>query len=133
MFHRLTLFVMGGLMLLSSLCTYAQEYQGTEAARLIPGSEWVRMNPINNALQFIKLAPETTVRVGEHENWIENILGFRGDDQLEMYREETDKLGYFHLYTTYAKELSEPLRHYNLSYSTTDGLAEAIVEYYLNQ
>ncbi|MCB0688150.1 MAG: hydroxymethylbilane synthase, partial [Saprospiraceae bacterium] len=46
---------------------------------------------------------------------------------------ETDKLGYFHLYTTYAKELSEPLRHYNLSYSTTDGLAEAIVEYYLNQ
>lgn len=44
---------------------------------------------------------------------------------------ELDQMGYYHVYTAYASDLDKPLRHYNLSYSTTDGLAEAIVNHYI--
>lgn len=45
---------------------------------------------------------------------------------------EIDKMGYYHVYTAYAEQLDRPLRHFNLSYSTIDGLAEAIVEHFTN-
>ncbi|NND35312.1 MAG: hydroxymethylbilane synthase [Saprospiraceae bacterium] len=44
---------------------------------------------------------------------------------------EQDKMGYYHVWSAYAASLSEPLRHFNLSYTTADGLAEAVVENYL--
>lgn len=43
-----------------------------------------------------------------------------------------DTLGNFHVWTAYAPSLSEPLRHFKLSYSTTEGLAEAVVKHYLS-
>jgi hydroxymethylbilane synthase len=44
---------------------------------------------------------------------------------------ECDNMGYFHAWTAYASDLNEPLRHFSLSYSTVDGLAEAIVDHYM--
>ena len=46
---------------------------------------------------------------------------------------EVDNMGYYHVYSAYAENLDKPLQHYNLSYSTTEGLAEAIVEHYTNR
>jgi hydroxymethylbilane synthase len=43
-----------------------------------------------------------------------------------------DALGNFHVWTAYAPSLSEPIKHFKLSYSTTEGLAEAVVKHYLS-
>ncbi len=48
---------------------------------------------------------------------------------LGAYCEE-DALGYYHLYSTFATTPSEPLLRVNLSYSTVDGLAEAVAAKY---
>ncbi len=44
---------------------------------------------------------------------------------------EQDIMGYFHVWTAYSENLHTPVKHFNLSYSTVDGLAEAIVDHYL--
>lgn len=41
-----------------------------------------------------------------------------------------DVLGNFHVWSAYAPSLSEPIKHFKLSYSTTEGLAEAVVKHY---
>jgi len=48
---------------------------------------------------------------------------------LGAYCEE-DALGYYHLYSTFAVGPSDPLLRVNLSYSTVDGLAEAVAAKY---
>jgi hydroxymethylbilane synthase len=41
-----------------------------------------------------------------------------------------DVLGNFHVWAAFAPTLSEPIKHFKLSYSTTEGLAEAVVNHY---
>ena len=44
---------------------------------------------------------------------------------------QQDNMGYYHVWSAYTQSLSEQIRHFNLSYSTVDGLAEAVVKNYL--
>lgn len=45
---------------------------------------------------------------------------------------ERDKMGYYHLWSAFARNPMGDLRLEKLSYSTTDGLAEAVAKKYLN-
>ena len=74
---------------------------------------------------------QPTANVTNVERKILNLLQGGCHLPLGAYCEQ-DKLGYFHVWTAFADKPGYPLRHYNLSYSTSDGLAEAIVEHYLN-
>ncbi|MBK8506960.1 MAG: hydroxymethylbilane synthase [Saprospiraceae bacterium] len=74
---------------------------------------------------------QATANVTNVERKILNLLEGGCHLPLGAYCEQ-DKLGYYHVWTAFADKPGYPLRHYNLSYSTSDGLAEAIVEYYLN-
>ena len=73
---------------------------------------------------------QATANVTNVERKILNLLQGGCHLPLGAYCEQ-DNLGYYHVWTAFADTPDRPLRHYNLSYSTSDGLAEAIVEHYL--
>lgn len=72
-----------------------------------------------------------TARVTNVERKVLNLLQGGCHLPLGAYC-ELDNLGYYHAYTAYAEDTHQPLKHFNLSYSTSDGLAEAIVQHYTN-
>ncbi len=98
--------------------------QGVIAYRIRTGDQ-----PLHNLVKKHLHHPDVWTRVNIERN-ILLLLDGGCNLPLGAYCEQ-DRMGYYHVWTTFAHSLDSPIRHHRLSYSTTEGLAEAIADYYL--
>ena len=75
---------------------HAQTITGTNAARLAPGAELVRINPESRIPAYVKLSESVQVQYRNFLPWLKSQFGLDPALDFRFLRDEKDQLGHMH-------------------------------------
>ena len=75
----------------------AQSYQGAQADKIIPGSQWIRMNQQSNLPDFIEFRKGSELNSNSLKPWLIKIYHLAENCNFEEVSRQTDALGFTHI------------------------------------
>ncbi|MBI1837122.1 MAG: M4 family metallopeptidase [Flavobacteriia bacterium] len=72
---------------------FSQEFSGNEALKYVPKSSKVKINPIDNTIQFFQLAKNANIKATNCEQYLLNTLHLTNDYSFSRINQTTSKSG----------------------------------------
>ncbi|MCB9187501.1 MAG: hypothetical protein H6601_12250, partial [Flavobacteriales bacterium] len=91
-----TLFLITAFLLQLQFQAFSQNFQGSEAHKLISGSEFVRVDQRSGNVEFVRFHEKSSFPMSKFAAWAEKALQLDGLELREA-KTEQDKLGKQHI------------------------------------